>query len=202
MVEKIKDVEKYIANETIWQAELIELVEILRQANLEETIKWSMPCYMAFGRNVVQVVAFKSYFGLWFDQGVFLEDTEAVLVNANKEKTKGQRQWRMTSASEIKPEIITTYLQEAIELAKKGVSIKPEKRRLMMPPELTLALNENVSAKTAFEHLKPGQKREFADWISSAKKAETKLKRIAKAIAMIENGEGLNDRYRKHDRVK
>ena len=62
-------------------------------------------------------MAFKSYFGLWFHQGVTLKDEASVLINAQERKTKALRQWRMTSVKDIKPAIVKRYLKEAIEIA-------------------------------------------------------------------------------------
>jgi uncharacterized protein YdeI (YjbR/CyaY-like superfamily) len=44
--------------------------------------------------------------------------------------------------------------------------------------------------------LTPGKQREYAEYITEAKKDETKLKRIEKIIPMIKAGIGLNDKYK------
>ena len=68
------------------------------------------------GKNVVGIGGFKSYFGLWFFDGASLEDDKGVLINAQPGKTKSLRQWRMTSAKEIKPAAIKRYVKEAMDL--------------------------------------------------------------------------------------
>ena len=39
-----------------------------------------------------------------------------MLINAQPGKTKDLRQWRMTSASDIKPAVIKRYVKEAMQL--------------------------------------------------------------------------------------
>jgi uncharacterized protein YdeI (YjbR/CyaY-like superfamily) len=40
------------------------------------------------------------------------------------------------------------------------------------------------------------KKRDFAEYIEVAKRAETKAQRLEKIIPMIRDGRGLNDRYK------
>lgn len=113
-----------------WNEELSRLEEILNQTKLERTIKWGIPVFTYNNNNVVGIAGFKSYFGLWFYNGVFLKDESEKLMNANKEKTKSLRQWRFYSADEIDEPLIFKYLNEAIEIEEKGLKIKPEKNLL------------------------------------------------------------------------
>jgi uncharacterized protein YdeI (YjbR/CyaY-like superfamily) len=192
-----KSVDAYIDSSERWQNELRTLRNILLATPLEETVKWGAPCYVLDGKNVVGLGAFKSYFGLWFHQGALLSDPRGVLINAQEGKTKAQRQWRMTSAKEIKPAAIKAYVKEAIELQKQGKQIKPVRAKsVAMPPELTAALARSAKAKRAFDSLTPGKQREYAEHVSEAKRDATKADRIKKIIPMILAGHGLNDRYR------
>ena len=102
------------------------------------------------------------------------------------------------SRDEIDGRIIKAYLKEAIGLAKRGVEIKPDRSQpVEVPPELKTALRRSKSAQGGFQKLTLGRQREYADYISSAKREETKRSRLAKILPMIEAGVGLNDRYRK-----
>jgi len=60
-----------------------------------------------------------------------------------------------------------------------------------VPPELTKALTANKRAKENFERLAPSHRRHYIAWIAVAKKAETKKRRIAESIALLEKGENL-----------
>ncbi len=191
-----KSVELYLSN-SVYTEELKVLRSILQSTELEECVKWGMPCYTLKGKNVVGIGAFKSYFGLWFHQGALLKDDHNVLINAQEGKTKALRQWRMAAMSDIKKTTIKRYLKEAITLAKEGKAIPVGLgKRLVIPSALKAALSKNKKAGAAFAHLTPGKKRAFADYIAEAKRADTKDRRIEKILPMITSGVGLNDKYK------
>ncbi len=190
-------VDDYIDNAEHWQAELLRLREILKSTRLEETVKWGGPCYTWKGKNVVGLGAFKSYFGLWFHQGALLRDDAKVLINAQEGKTRALRQWRMSSPRDIRPAVLKRYIEEAIANVDAGQEIKADrKRKLALPEELGKALRRTKGATAAFRGLTPGRQREYADYIASAKREDTRQKRIDKVLPMITAGIGLNDKYR------
>jgi hypothetical protein len=71
------------------------------------------------------------------------------------------------------------------------VSIEPdqESRNLTLPLDLVKALGQNTPAKDAFDKLSYSHQKEYVGWIESAKKAETRQARIAKAMEMLLNGQ-------------
>lgn len=195
---KKKTPDDYFDNLERWSDELRKLRGIATSTELAEEIKWGMPCYTLNGKNIVGMGGFKSYFGLWFHQGALLKDEKGVLMNAQEGKTKAARQWRMQSAADIKPQIIKRYLNEAITLAKAGKEITPSRKKpLIIPPELKAALAKNKNAAAAFEKLTPGLRREYADYITDAKRADTKERRLKKILPMIAKGVGLYDQYKR-----
>lgn len=194
---RYKNVDDYMKNVGIWRAEQKRLREILQETELTEDIKWGGPVYTYNGQNVVGIGGFKFYFGLWFFQGALLKDKRKVLINAQEGKTKALRQWRMQSAKEINPTVIKAYISEAIELVKKGQKIGPEKNKpVVVPAELKSALAKNLEARRGFENLRRGLQREYTEHIASAKREETKKKRIQEILPMIAAGKGLHDKYR------
>ena len=149
------------------------------------------------GKNVVGLAAFQNYFGMWFHQGVFLKDESEVLINCQEGKTKALRQWRFESAKDVKVRLIKAYVKEAIQLVEDGKEVKPDRNKaVVMPAEFASALAKHKKAKTAFDKMPPGKQRDYAEHISEAKRPETKVKRLAKIIPMIEKGGGLHDKYR------
>jgi uncharacterized protein YdeI (YjbR/CyaY-like superfamily) len=196
-MKRYKTVDDYIAASDQWDAELTKIRSILTSTDLTEEVKWGAPCYTYDGRNVVGMAGFKSYFGLWFHQGALLKDDQKVLINAQEGTTRALRQWRMTTSKEIRPAVIKRYVKEAIQLVRDGKNIGPrKKKRLAMPPELKEAIAKNKTMKKKFDGLTPGKQREYAEYISSAKRDHTKQKRLDKIVPMIRAGVGLNDRYR------
>jgi len=183
-----------------FSSELKTLRKIILSTGLEETIKWGGPVYTYEGKNVVGIAGFKEHFGLWFFQGGLLADKHEKLMNAQEGKTKAMRQWQMTSKADIDKPLLLTYLNEAIENEKKGIRIvadKPIRKAPLLPVELKTALAASLKLKTAFEKLTPGKQKDYAEYIASAKQAETKVTRIQKIKPMILAGVGLNDKYLK-----
>jgi uncharacterized protein YdeI (YjbR/CyaY-like superfamily) len=190
-------VDAFIDSAEYWQDELKALRRVLLSSGLVETVKWGGPCYTADGKNIVGLGAFKSYFGLWFFQGALLKDESKVLMNAQEGRTRAQRQWRMSSARDIRPTLIKRYLKEAVAVAKSGREIKPNRNMpLIIPAELQAALTRNRKANAGFCKLRPGLQREYAEYVSGAKRVDTKQRRIDKILPMILAGTGLNDKYR------
>ena len=189
-------VDSYIDGHIEWRDCLTALRNILLETELEETVKWGAPCYVYQKKLVVGIGAFKSYLGLWFHQGALLKDKHKKLINAQEGKTKALRQWRFYDISEIDSEVIKAYVQESIANVKKGNEIKPERKPLVIPPELQEALNEQAEVAQKFEAFSLSKKREYADHIAEAKRADTKIKRLEKIIPMIASGVGLHDKYK------
>lgn len=181
----------------LWAEELEILFNIVRNTELEETTKWGGPCFVINGKNVLGVGGFKSYVGIWFYQGVFLKDPLKVLVNASDGKTKGLRQWRFQSKKEINPKQVKAYVLEAIENAKAGKEIKPEKKKTgELPDELKSVLKKDKKLNDNFKALTPFKQREYIEYISEAKQEKTRISRVEKSVPLILKGKGLNDRYR------
>lgn len=192
-----KSVEEYLEWNEHWKDELEALIHLLRETEAEETLKWGAPTYCINGKNVVGLGAFKSYVGLWFHQSVFLGDPAIALMNAGEDKTKGLRQWRFNSINEMDFDLIKSYVLEAIENQKKGLTIKVEtKKTFDMPDLLKRELEANSSLKKAFDQFTMGKQKEFATYIAEAKQETTKQRRLEKIIPMILQGVGLNDKYR------
>lgn len=199
-MKRYKSVTEYIENTGEWEEAVILLREIFLSTELNETLKWSAPVYTINNKNVAGIGAFKAYVGIWFFQGSFLKDKKKKLFNAQEGKTKAMRQWRFTSVDEIQKEaqVIRDYIEEAIENQKQGKEIKSAKNKpLVIPEELQIALDKDPILKDHFDQFTLGKKREFTDHIGSAKQAETRQRRLEKAIPMIMNGIGLGDKYRK-----
>lgn len=67
------------------------------------------------------------------------------------------------------------------------VVLEPDQgeREITTPPELEEALRTNPKAAGLFAELTFSQKKEYADWISSAKQQATKQNRAAKAVELL-----------------
>lgn len=179
-----------------WDNEIEQLHAIIRKTSLIETTKWGGPVYTHNNKNVLGIGGFKSYFGIWFYNGVFLKDEKKLLINANEENTKSLRQMRFNSVDEIDEKLILAYIKEAIEIEEKGLIIPKEKKETIIPEILKDELDKNINLNTKFNSFSPYKQREFIEHITSAKQEKTQLARLEKIIPMILEGKGLNDKYR------
>jgi bacteriocin resistance YdeI/OmpD-like protein/uncharacterized protein DUF1905 len=57
-----------------------------------------------------------------------------------------------------------------------------------LPPEFAAALAADEAARASFDTLAPSHRKEYARWVGEAKKAETRERRLAEALAMIKDG--------------
>ncbi|MEJ2702670.1 MAG: YdeI/OmpD-associated family protein [Sedimentisphaerales bacterium] len=84
-----------------------------------------------------------------------------------------------------------------IEAAKKTGVWNQDARLVIpldIPPEFAKALARNKKAKMNFEKLAPSYRRQYLVWIAVAKRPETKERRIAESIALLEKDEKLGMR--------
>jgi len=184
-------------NNPQWNELTDQLKSIIAKTELEHAIKWGGDVYTMGNKNAVGIAAFKSHVALWFFNSAFLDDPYNVLINASEGKTKALRQWRFTANDKVNEKRVLEYLRAAIANEKKGIKLKPEKKSTPELPEILLsALKKHRLLKT-FNALSPFKQREFIEHIVAAKRAATQQERVDKAISLIAEGIGLNDKYRK-----
>lgn len=196
-MQKIESVDQYIQAHPKWTETLLELRKLLNSTVLTESMKWGGPVYTLDGKNLLGIGAFKNHSALWFFQGALLQHNTSLLINAQEGKTKALRQIRFEADSKLDPRELLKYIEEAISLHKQGKEMKPDlKKEILIPSELTDFFKSNSDLKKAFANLTPGKQREYAEYITNAKRYQTKQNRIEKIIPMIKVGIGLNDKYK------
>jgi uncharacterized protein YdeI (YjbR/CyaY-like superfamily) len=66
----------------------------------------------------------------------------------------------------------------------------------VVPDDLAAALKKNKAAQKAFDSFTaPSHRREYVEWITSAKQEETRKRRIAQAVEMLAAGKTRNWKY-------
>lgn len=176
------------------------LRKLALSCELIETYKWNFPTYTIDNKNIIAICKFKSHFGIWFFNGVFLKDPKNVLENAQEGKTKAMRHWKFHKITDINEQDVTAYIVEAIENQKKGLQLKVSKKpktKIVIPEHLAIMLENNEDIKAAFNNLTYSKQKDYAEYIATAKQEKTKLSRLEKIVPLILNGKGLNDIYRK-----
>lgn len=66
-------------------------------------------------------------------------------------------------------------------------------------PEVMAGLKASAKAWAVYESLPPSRRKQYIAFLSSAKKPETKARRLARAIDMLERNEHPMDKYRRRD---
>lgn len=61
-------------------------------------------------------------------------------------------------------------------------------RAVEVPPALATRLDEDPAAKAAFDALAPSHRKEFARWISEAKREETRASRVEQTLQLLREG--------------
>jgi len=189
-------VDAYLEKQADWQEHLSALRSILLSTGLTEAIKWGAPAYLLDGKIVASIVGFRNHCALWFHQGALLQDKQARLVNAQDGKTKALRQWRFEAGDTLNKRLVKSYLIEAIDNQRAGKSVSPMKKQLELCKEFVAALKNDSALNQSFGSLTPGKQREYAEHVSTAKQAKTRLSRLEKIRPMVLAGKGLNDKYR------
>ena len=67
-------------------------------------------------------------------------------------------------------------------------------RTITAPPDLKKAMRTNPAAQASWDRYSYSHRKEFAQWITEAKKPETRARRLEKAIEMLAAGRNLSER--------
>ena len=199
-------VDAYIANaKPFAQPILTHLRKLVHKAcpHVEETIKWSRPFFEFNGAILGNMSAFKEHcsFGFWG------EEIGAVLRKANIVQSDGMGSLgRITHVDDLPPEkALLDWIRQAATFIETGNYtspiaarqrvVKPVKDEPEAPPEFAAALKKDKKASAAFAAFSPSGKREYIDWITDAKRPETRDKRINTAVEWISEGKQRNWKY-------
>jgi uncharacterized protein YdeI (YjbR/CyaY-like superfamily) len=158
----------------------------------EETIKWRMPMFMHHG-ILCGMAAFKQHCAfVLFKHKLVFED------KVTSDEAMGQF-GRITALSQLPTDkYIATYIRKGMKLNESGVKLSrapAKKTPLKVPDDLSAALKKNKRALAVFEKFAPSHKREYIEWITEAKRDETRTKRLAQAVEWMAEGKSRNWKY-------
>ena len=172
--------------------------EVVHQGcpEVEETMKWSFP-HFDYKGIMISMAAFKGHCSLNFWKG------QEVLGSAAQEGGMGQF-GRLTSVKDLPSrKVLLGYVKKAVALNDAGVrpawaAERAEKRKaaeVEVPEALAAALKKNEKAAATFEAFSPSHRREYVEWITEAKREETRTKRVAQAVEWLAEGKPRNWKY-------
>jgi uncharacterized protein YdeI (YjbR/CyaY-like superfamily) len=164
---------------------------------LEEKIKWGHASFEYKGM-LGGMAVFKKHvtFGFWKSR--LMDDFDKLFKRGAKSSAMGAR---VESLSDLAPKkVLVAYVREAKRLNDEGVKepVRARPKRtteVEVPAVLTAALKKHAKARATFEAFPPSHKREYIEWITEAKRDETRDKRLETTIEWLEKGKHRNWQY-------
>ena len=177
------------------QPMLVHIRDAVHQAcpQVEETIKWGMPTFMHAGGILCGMAAFKKHvsFGYW----------KHALVVGDGSAQEGMGSYgKMASLKDLPPKkTLLAHIRKAAMLNEDGVKAPAQRKSAkpfpQAPDDLVAALRKNKAAQATYEAFPPSCKREYVEWITEAKREETRAKRLAQAVEWMAEGKRRNWKY-------
>ncbi len=113
-------------------------------------------------------------------------------VNASKWSAPNlERLRRLVGTPRMRAPGLAMISAETLALVRSDSPIVAKPRSTAIPAELTAALAGSPKARKAFDALPPSHRREYCQWVGEAKRAPTRVRRAAEAIARLLRGTGL-----------
>jgi uncharacterized protein YdeI (YjbR/CyaY-like superfamily) len=190
-------VDPWFAKAGRWQPETARLRAVLLDCGLTEELKWGKPTYTSDdGANIVLIMPLKETCALLFTKGALLKDPKGLLVQPG-ENSQSARQMRFTSVAGITQieKTLKSYVKQALDVEEAGLKVEFKKSTdLVYPKEFQDELDRNPALREAFHKLTPGRQRQYHIHFTGARQSATRESRVEKAIPLILDGLGLNDR--------
>jgi uncharacterized protein YdeI (YjbR/CyaY-like superfamily) len=161
--------------------------------DVEETLKWSMPSFVYKGKILAGMAAFKAHATLGFWNGSELLDE-----GARQDGAMGQF-GRLTSVDDLpQPAELAKLIEKAMALVDSGAkparAVKP-KPPFTVPDDLRVALDKAPAAAATFDGFAPSAQRDYVEWVTEAKREETRAKRVAQAVEWMAEGKKRHWKY-------
>jgi hypothetical protein len=145
------------------------------------------------------MAAFKAHcsFGLWGPDVVGTLRAEGVAQGGNMGSFG-----KITSVKDLPSRAkLVGYVRLAAKAIDEGARTKAwsrpkvAKAEAEVPEALAAALKKNKAVAKKFEAMTPGYRREYCQWITEAKREETREKRVQTAVEWIAEGKSRNWKY-------
>ncbi|MCB1396370.1 MAG: YdeI/OmpD-associated family protein [Rhodobacter sp.] len=178
-----------------WAEGLARLRQLCRDAGLEETLRWSHPCYRHAGRNLALLGAFREDFRITFPDADLLDDPAGLLQPAGP-NSRAPTTIRFTALADIDriAPALTALLAQARTRAEAGERPSRAAEAPELPALLVEALDADPEMAEGFAALTPGRQRSYVLALSSAKTEATQRARIARFRDRILAGKGATER--------
>jgi uncharacterized protein YdeI (YjbR/CyaY-like superfamily) len=190
-------IDAYIANAAPFAKSILNHLRAEVHATcpeVEETLKWRSPTFTYKGKLLCGMAGFKAHctFGFW---------NGALVTRGAEMPSEAMGQFgRITALDDLPPgRTLKRYLKTAVRLIDEGVTrpraAAAKRPPLRIPVDLERALASKARAAATFEKLPPSHKREYVEWITEAKTAPTRERRLATTLQWLEEGKHRNWKY-------
>jgi len=162
---------------------------------VKETIKWSMP-HFDYKGVMCGMAAFKEHcaFGFW---------KESLILNRERsgEKSGMGSFGCIKSLADLPSEkMLIGYVKKAAALNDAGIKVpgrtQPKKREpLTLPDDFSAALKKNAKARKTFEEFPPSKRRDYIEWVTEARREETRKERLGTSIKWLSEGKPRHWKY-------
>jgi uncharacterized protein YdeI (YjbR/CyaY-like superfamily) len=188
-------VDAYIAGQPDFARPILaHLRSVIHEAcpDCEETMKWSRPSFLYKGKILAGFSGFKAHaaFGYWND---------AMLSQEEKNRSAMGQFGRLTSLADLPDRAalvdLTRRSMALIDGGVKPARATAKKAPFTVPQDLRAAIDAVAAAKTTFDNFPPSCQREYVEWVTEAKRDETRSKRLAQTVEWLAEGKKRNWKY-------
>jgi len=189
-------IDAYIARQAEFARPILEHIRAAVHAacpEIGEAIKWGMPHFVFQGKNIASMAAFKAHatLGFW-NSGQLDEGIERL------EGAMGQF-GRLTGITDLPDrDTLMRLVKKAVALRGQPAAPRPRpapKPAAKVPDDFRAALDANQPAAKTFDAFSASAKRDYVEWVTEAKRPDTRTKRIAQAVEWIAEGKKRNWKY-------
>lgn len=195
MVRKLAAVDAYIDKSAPFAQPILRHFRALVHVqcpDAEEAIKWGMPHFVGNG-ILCYMAAFKQHCAFGFRYA-----KKIVGDSATAQEAMGQF-GRITSLRELPSDAqLKRFLKQAVELDRDGTPTPNPARkakRLPVPADLRKALTANKVVQQYFDAFSPSTRNDYIEWITEAKQAATRARRLATTLEWVAEGKHRNWQY-------
>lgn len=198
-----KAIDVYIEKSAAFAKPILNHVrQLVHQAcpEVEEKMKWSFPHFDYKNEMMCSMASFKAHCAVNFWKAALMKDS-TLIENARSEISMGHL-GRITTLKDLPADKkMLAFIKEAMELNDKGIKLpaKPktiERKELVVPAYFQQVIDKNKKAKATWENYAYSHKKEYVEWITEAKSAATRNKRMETALEWIAEGKDRNWKYK------
>ncbi|HET7043004.1 MAG TPA: YdeI/OmpD-associated family protein [Gemmatimonadales bacterium] len=161
--------------------------------DVEESLKWGAPAYLHHGILCI-TAAFKAHCALVLWRA-------PLIVGAVKSRDARGHFGKLTAVKDLPSrKVLVGLLKQAVKLNGSGAKTsqrakgKP-KKAVATPADLAAGLKKSTKARAAWAAFSPSARREYIDWITEAKRPETRAERLKTTLQWVAQGKQRNWKY-------